>query len=558
MARPDADPLLRCDRLSIGFVDADGRAVEVVREAGWSLKPGESLGIVGESGSGKSTLARALLGYLRGGGRFMGGSLWLGGVDMTRAGAGELSRLRGLTVAMVPQNPLASLTYHIPVGRQVEEVLLTRKGLTRARARAATLRLFEELDLPDPAAIARRYPHQLSGGQRQRIVIAAALACEPNLIVLDEPTTALDKTTESQVLALVQRIREARKAALVLVTHDLNVVAHACERVLVMKDGRIVEQGQTAEIFALPRHAYTRELLSHALDISGAAPPLVGDADLLVEARGLGFTYGSGGWFARRSAAARATLAGVDFTVGRGEVVGVIGESGSGKSTLGLMLAGLLAPDEGRLQLEGRSIAMTSRKRNAELRRRIQIVFQDPLSSLNPRQTVATAVARPLRLFFGLSARAARDRTAELFAALGLAPELMSRYPRQLSGGQQQRVAIARAFAAEPDLLVCDEITSALDASVQGQVLDALEAMRARRGASALLITHDLAVIWRMAGRVIVLKDGRIVEHGPTKSVFSQPADPYTASLLLAATRATAIDRGGREPSEPEPLRNAS
>ncbi|CAN1549085.1 COG1123 ATPase components of various ABC-type transport systems, contain duplicated ATPase [Rhabdaerophilaceae bacterium] len=548
MAQPASEPIIRCEALSIGYVDPIGTITRVVDEVSFLLEAGQSIGIVGESGSGKSTLARSLLGYLRGGGRFDGGRLIVDGVEVANTDPASIRALRGLRVAMVPQNPLASLTYHIPVGRQVEEVLRARKGMSRLDAKSRTIELFAEMGLPDPASIGQRFPHQLSGGQRQRVVIAAALACDPVLLVLDEPTTALDKTTEAQVLDLVQRLRARRGTALVLVTHDLNVVAETCEQVVVMQRGRIVEKGAVAKIFRRPDADYTKTLLAASLDLSGAAPPERPDQEALIVGRGLGFSYSSGRWFNRNSAHGRPTLDQIDLKLGRGDVLGVIGESGSGKTTLGLILAGLLAPAHGTLTLEAQSIAMISANRKPDMRRRIQMVFQDPLSSLNPRQTVATAVMRPLQHFFGHGRKAARAKAAELLADLGMGDEYLDRYPRQLSGGQQQRVAIARAFAAEPDVLICDEITSALDASVAGQVLDELNAIRSRNGTSVILITHDLAVIWRMASRVMVLKNGLVIEKGSTAKIFSAPQDPYTAALLASATR---IKRLGEEAGPP-------
>jgi len=532
------EPVLSVRDLSIAW---GGRAV--VGGVSFDLAAGGTLGIAGESGSGKSTLARALLGHCRPGSRITGGSIRLGGDDLVALGEPALVRLRGRAMAMVPQNPLSSLTFHIPVGRQLEEVLRLRAGLSAGAARLRAVELFGQMGLPEPERLGRRYPHQLSGGQRQRVVLACAIACDPLLLVLDEPTTALDKTTERQVLDLIGRLRAARKGAMVIVTHDLNVVADICDRVLVMQHGRIVEQGAVATVFAAPRAAYTQVLLGAALRVEAAtrAPPAAPGA-LLLEVKRLGFSYARPALF-RRAPAGPPTLDDVCLTLARGEVLGVIGESGSGKTTLGSIVSGLLAGQAEALRFDGVALPGLAAQRSREQRRRIQMVFQDPLSSLNPRRRVGDAVIRPLRLLQGLDRRDAARRAGQLFDELGLEAALMARFPRQLSGGQQQRVAIARAFAAGPDLLICDEITSALDASVQAQVLDHLAAMQRRQGTAMLMITHDLSVVWRMARRIVVLQDGRILESGATDAVFRNPAHPYTAALLGAATRAA---RAGR------------
>ncbi len=568
MAHPDTEthpdtealpePLVRCVGLSIGYANAAGEHTAVVTDVSFTVAPGEALGIVGESGSGKSTLARALLAYRRAGSTFLAGSLVFRGTDLVAADAATIAGLRGRSVAMVPQNPLSSLTHHMTVGRQVTEVLRTRAGLDRPGARQRMIELLTRTGLPDPVTIASRYPHQLSGGQRQRVVIAAALACDPALLVLDEPTTALDKTTEAQVLALIAELRRDSGAALVLVTHDLNVVARVCDRVLVMKDGRLIEQGPVRQVFSSPASAYSRELLEAARMADHGPRPAATPATPatptgepsapVLEIDGLGFSYTRPPrlmprWLARQRTEAAPTLAAVDLRIGRGEVLGVIGESGSGKTTLGLIIAGLMAADEGRLRFEGGPLAGRVAARSREQRRRIQVIFQDPLSSLNPRHTVGSALIRPLRLFFGLDRDAARARATTLLAQLGMGPEFLGRFARQLSGGQQQRVAIARAFAAEPDLLICDEITSALDASIQSQVLAQLLALQQRSAAAMLVITHDLAVVSRVAPRVIVLRHGRIVEAGDTESVFRDPRDAYTASLLESATLASRAKR---------------
>ncbi len=537
-----AEMLLSVRDLVVSWRGADGRSNRVVDGVSLDLDAGETLGIAGESGSGKSTLARALLGHVRAGSVIEAGSITLGGRDLAALPPAALATMRGREVAMVPQNPLSSLTFHLRVGAQVEEVLRHRAGLARNAARERAIALLGEMGLPDPERLARRYPHQLSGGQRQRVVLACALACDPALLVLDEPTTALDKTTEAQVLDLIRRLRTARRGAMVIVTHDLNVVADICDRVVVMQHGRVVEQGEVRRVFGAPREPYTRLLLGAALrvDAAGRAAPTAPAAPLL-RAEALGFSYARPAMIWRRAPPGPPTLADIAFTLGRGEVLGVIGESGSGKTTLGGLVTGLMAPEAGALHFDGAPLPGRAADRSVEQRRRIQMVFQDPLSSLNPRRRVGEQVIRPLRLFHGLDRRASEARAARLFEELGLEPGLLARFPRQLSGGQQQRVAIARAFAAEPDLLVCDEITSALDASVQAQLLDQLSAMQRRAGTAMLLITHDLSVVWRMAGRVVVMRGGRILEHGETGAVFRSPADPYTAALLGAATRAARV-----------------
>jgi peptide/nickel transport system ATP-binding protein len=531
--------VLEATGVNVSYRRPDGGLLPAVIDATFSLAEGESLGLVGESGSGKSTLARALMGYCRPGGVITGGDIRIDGRDI-RALAGEQMRLlRGGKVAFVPQNPLASLTPHLRVGSQVAEAVRIHRGCDDREARRAALELFEATNLPDPAALYERYPHELSGGQRQRVVISAALAGNPRLVILDEPTTALDKTTEIQVLELVQSLRARLKATLIYVSHDLNVISEMCDRVLVMLRGRVVEEGPTARVYRQPQHDYTRKLIAAVPRIDRASAPAqcAPSARALLSVSGLGFSYATRRrWLARGPAPAPA-LADVSFEIARGETLGLVGESGSGKSTAAAIVAGLLEPGAGAVAFDGQPLPGLARHRTGDMRRRIQIVFQDPLSSLNPRHRIDAILARPLALFHGLAGAAARARAAELMEQMQLEPALLDCYPRQLSGGQQQRVALARAFAAGPDLLVCDEVTSALDVSVQAQVLALLRGLQERSGVACLFISHDLGVIHQVASRVVVLRDGTVREAGPTQSVFRRPQDGYTRLLLEAASR---------------------
>ncbi len=528
--------------LDIGYRHADGRIVGAVRGVEFTVDAGTSLGIVGESGSGKSTVARALLGHCRAGGVITAGTVSIAGTDILRLDEAGRRGLRGRHIAFVPQNPLSSLTPHMRIGEQVDEAVRHLRGCTAAEARARTLELFKATNLPDPEALCARYPHELSGGQRQRVVIAAALAGDPGLLVLDEPTTALDKTTEVQVLELVRTLRQRFNTSLIYVSHDLGVISRLCDQVIVMHQGRVVEHGDAATIFGAPSHAYTRQLIAAIPRLDAEPPPRArasgGNlASPLLVAKELAFSYPARrrSWLSRPEAAARPALASLSFAIGKGKTLGLVGESGSGKSTAASLVAGLMGPTGGALQFEGQALAPKATARSLALRRRIQIVFQDPLSSLNPRQRIATILERPLAMFTTLRGGALRERAQALMRAMHLDPALLTCYPRQLSGGQQQRVAIARAFAAEPDLIICDEITSALDVSVQAQVLDLLLELQRNTGTAYLFISHDLGVIRRMADSVVVLRHGEVCEAGPTEEVFRAARSPYTKLLLEAS-----------------------
>ncbi|MEL6600368.1 MAG: ABC transporter ATP-binding protein [Pseudomonadota bacterium] len=525
-------PFLRVEDLRIVFTNG---AVEMaaVERVGFSLAQGGSLGIVGESGSGKSTVARALLGFARPGARFAAGTVRLGETDVLNLSKAKLRTYRGRRAAIVPQNPLSSLTPHMTVGAQLTELITLHTGERGRAAKSRALDLMGKTHLPDPAVLFDRYPHEISGGQRQRIVIASALVARPELIVLDEPTTALDKTVETRVLDLVQEVQEALNATLVYVSHDLNVISRMCERVVVMKDGRVVEEGTTARIFDTPQKAYTRRLVNAIPSLSARAERPARGGEPILTVRDLSFTYSAPGLFRRR--AHNRALSGVSFDLFRGETLGVVGESGSGKSTLAGLIAGTLGGHSGVVQLDdGTPLRGLARTRSKAQRRRVQMVFQDPLSSLNPVHTVEEILTRPLRLYFGQSPSEARQNAIALLSEMDLGADCLARRPRQLSGGQQQRVALARALAAEPDILLCDEVTSALDVTIQAQVLTLLRRLQQRRGLACLFITHDLAVIAEIAHDLIVLEAGEIREAGLTGAVMTSPQSPYTTSLLSA------------------------
>ena len=538
--------LFSVKKLTVGYVNPSGEIVAAVKDLSFHLKKGETLGIVGESGCGKSTLARAILGYCRPGSLIMGGEVLFDGEDILQMSSSQLRDLRGQRIAMVPQNPLSSLTYHMKVGPQVDEILKIHRGMDSKAARIQTLELFAGTNLPDPEQIYDRYPHEISGGQRQRVVIAGALACQPVIMVLDEPTTALDTTTEIQVLQLVKDLRRENDMALIYITHDLTLTDYMCENVLVMLDGKVVEQGRVADIFKHPQTDYTKMLIAAIprVDAESGADVFLSAAGVprpLLEVDGLNFRYGKRWSLASIFKSQEEPLAvdDVSFVLEPGETIGLVGESGSGKSTIANIICGLLTPTEGHVIFDSQPINTPGEKRSLDLRRRIQIIFQDPLSSLNPRHRIESILTRPLKIFFGLKGRAARDRAVELLEAMELLPDHLSRFPRQLSGGQQQRVAIACAFVAEPDLILCDEVTSALDVSVQAHVLELLKALQEKTGVACVFISHDLGVVKQVANKVIVLQKGVVAEAGSTEEVFAKPAHGYTRLLLAAASRGT-------------------
>ncbi|MFJ9586074.1 dipeptide ABC transporter ATP-binding protein [Streptomyces acidicola] len=522
-------PIVSVNSLSVAY-RSGGRDVPVVHEVTLEVAKGRTLALVGESGSGKSTVAATLLGHLRHGSRITGGSVHIKGSDVFALPARELRRLRGGTVAMVAQNAGHALTPSMRIGRQIAE----------AGGDIPVTDLLEQVRLPRPAELARRYPHELSGGQQQRVAIAMAIAARPDVLVLDEPTTGLDVVTQRGVLDLISGLRDELGLAAVLVSHDLGVVAHLADEVTVLRSGRIVESAPTRTLFATPQDPYTRKLLASVPRLDDAGLALVGEAGerevrpraqvpanapVAVSARDVTVDYGS----------SRA-VNGVSFDVRRGEVLALVGESGSGKSTLAWTLAGLRTPSGGTLSHESGDLARPAERRPLSLRRRVQLVFQNADTSLNPRRSVGDAVRRPLQLFGTVTSPAeAAGRARKLISDVHLDPALADRLPAQLSGGQRQRIGIARALAGEPDVLIADEITTALDVSVQAEVLRLLDDLRRERDLACLFISHDLAVVRGIADRVAVLRHGVVVEEGPTEAVFASPGHPYTRQLMAAA-----------------------
>jgi len=496
------------------------------------IDAGEILCLVGESGSGKSLTASAVMGLLPGSLSVSAGSIRLAGQDLAAAGEAQMRRLRGDRVAMVFQEPMTSLNPLMRVGRQIGEVLqVHRPGLAAARVRARVLELMRDVHLPTPETLVDAFPHQLSGGQRQRVMIAMALALEPLLIIADEPTTALDVTTQAQVLKLFRELLSRHSSAVLFITHDFDVVQDIADHVAVMQSGRLVEQGPAAQVLSQPRHEYTRRLL--AAVPSGRPKPQTHQpaAQALLSVRRLNLVYESRNLLgASRSTHA---VADVSFDLERGETLGIVGESGSGKSTLGRCITRAHAPTSGEILFDGTDMALLSGASLRQARRRVQMVFQDPYRSLNPRRRIVSALTEgPMEC--GLSAAEARAKAAELLALVGLPQDSLDRYPHQFSGGQRQRICIARALAMEPDLVVADEAVSALDVSVQAQVLELFARLQRRLGFAMIFITHDLRVAAQICDRIGVMQRGRLLELGPARQIVEAPSHAYTRHLFAS------------------------
>ncbi|VTQ34136.1 ABC transporter ATP-binding protein [Pseudomonas aeruginosa] len=515
--------LLRVENLSIAYGDT-----QVVKGIDFSLRAGETLALVGESGSGKSQTAHALLRLLPGAAR-LGGSVRLDGEELLALSPQALLAIRGQRIGMVFQEPMTSLNPLQRIGRQVGEGLRLHRRLRGAALRGRVLELLELAGLEQPRRLLEAYPHQLSGGQRQRVMLAMALACEPQLLIADEPTTALDVTVQKRLLELLQSLQRRLGMAILLISHDLNLVRRVADRVCVMRDGQIVEENACETLFRSPRHPYTRLLIE--AEPGGLAEP-VACRETCLEVRALSLDYPAPGGWLRRRAGLRAVHE-VSLRLRRGSTLGIVGESGSGKSSLGQALLRLL-PAEGQILFQGERLDRLHGKRLLPLRRQFQAVFQDPYGSLNPRLSVEQIVGEGLRIHGIGDAGERRARVLEALREVGLDEPCLERYPHEFSGGQRQRIAIARALVLKPALILLDEPTSALDRSVQCQVVELLRRLQRRHGLSYLFISHDLAVVRALAHDILVLKDGRVVEQGSAAALFSQPRHPYTRELLGA------------------------
>ena len=600
-------PLIEIRNLSVGFTSRAGITLPILRNIDLTVSKGETIGLVGESGSGKSTLALAMMGYLKSGLRVLDGTTSFRGRDVFGLSARELEQIRGGELALIPQNAGQSLTPTLRIGAQISEALRLHSSVPDRDRPARVIELLGQVRLPDPSVLVERYPHELSGGQQQRVAIAMALAGEPETLLLDEPTTGLDVTTQAHVLELLRDLARETGTAMVYVSHDLGAIARVSDRMVVMYAGEIVLQGTARQVLLNPVHPYARGLLASIPKLKKAAlpaamdgrPPAPGSAgagcafvdrcpmaearcrlerpDLqmtqdaqrvrchfyektaalpaadttrsdgagksigeaaLLEIEQVSISYAKANLLEQllgRQSQATPTVDGIDLSVRKGETIGLVGESGSGKSTILKAIAGLLAPRDGNIALAGSArLDKNVDRRSKDELRRIQLIFQNPDDSLNPRHTIAEILAQPLRLYFGLSGNALTERAEALLERVRLGSHYLERLPSQLSGGEKQRVAVARAFAADPELVLCDEVTSALDVSVQAAVLNLLNELQERQETTYIFVSHDLAVVRALADRVAVLYQGRICEFGPAESVYSLPSHPYTEVLLGA------------------------
>ena len=527
------DPLLSVRDLSVAFLQG-GKTMTAVDHVSFDIGKGETVALVGESGSGKSVTALSVLKLLSyPPASHPSGKILFQGNDLLAKGENELRKVRGNKITMIFQEPMTSLNPLHTIEHQIVEVLKLHQGMDDKKARARTLALFREVGIREPEKRLDAYPHQLSGGQRQRVMIAMALANEPQLLIADEPTTALDVTVQAQILELLHGLKEKNGMSMLFITHDLGIVRKIADRVCVMTKGKIVESGPTAEIFANPKHEYTRHLL--AAEPKGRPPVADPSARTVMSGKEIKVWFPIKQGFFRKTVDNVKAVDGIDVTVRAGQTLGVVGESGSGKTTLGLALARMIS-STGRIHFDGRDIDALSFNAMRPLRRELQIVFQDPYGSLSPRMSVSEIVEEGLKIHEPALSDDERDtRIVDVLKEVGLDPETRFRYPHEFSGGQRQRIAIARAMVLKPKFVMLDEPTSALDMSVQAQVVDLLRNLQAKHNLAYLFISHDLKVVRALANDVIVMRNGKIVEFGPSHQIFERPQSDYTRALISAA-----------------------
>lgn len=538
------EALLAIENYSLDYQLPDGQPLQVLQDISLSVQRGEVVGLVGESGSGKTTLGWSIMRYMAANARERGGRILLAGEDLCQMPKPQIENLRGGKLGMIFQDPSASLNPTLTLGEQVTEVLIRHRGLDAKQALALGIQLLSDVELKNPAAMMKRYPHQVSGGEKQRVLIATAFACEPQCLIFDEPTTALDVISSAQILALFARLREETGVASLYISHDLALVSAVADRVCVLEKGHIVEQAAARTLFLAPQHAYTQKLVAAVPDpaqrLTDPAPVSV---QPLLSLENINIDYGRHGLldklFRRENGKTRAA-SDICLTVHRGEIVGVVGESGSGKSSLAKALTGLV-PFSGKIDFNGYNLFGRA-EMDKDYRRRVQMIFQHPDASLNPRQRIGEIIARPLRLYGLPKGETEAQAVARLLEDVRLPASFARRFPHELSGGQKQRVAIARAFAHPPELVICDEITAALDVSVQATVIELLLELRRRYGTAYLFITHDLNLIRQIAHRVAVMYRGDLLEVLPGDAMAQHASHDYTRALLAAVhTPETAV-----------------
>ncbi|MGR3805637.1 ABC transporter ATP-binding protein [Marinibacterium profundimaris] len=542
MTRPIQTPLLSVKDLTIAFGRGARRNL-AVQDLSYDLYPGETLAIVGESGSGKSVSSMALLGLLPPrAATIEDGSAMFDGRDLLHLTEGEIRGIRGDRITMIFQEPMTSLTPVLRIGLQLTEALVEHKGMSSAQAEARAKEMLELVGLDNPDRRLKQFPHELSGGMRQRVMIAMAMAADPAILIADEPTTALDVTVQAQILDLMRDLKTRFGTSIILITHDMGVVAEMADRVVVMNRGRKIEEGTVAQIFADPQEAYTKKLLDAvprlgAFAAAAAPRSVVADpvavSGRLLHTQGMNKTFRESGFFASKSGGT-AAMQDVGFDLDAGETLALVGESGSGKSTTGRAVLRLLELDSGVIEIDGTDMRKLSTGGVRKARRQMQMIFQDPFASLNPRISAGRLVAEPMVIHGLCSGKEMEDRVEQLFLRVGLEADHIRRYPHEFSGGQRQRLSIARALSVNPKLIVADEPTSALDVSVQAQVLELMLELQQSLGLAYLFISHDMAVVEEVSHRVAVMRRGRIVEIGPRQAVLNDPRHPYTRALLAA------------------------